>query len=86
MAHMRKERKRISRYAPFGWNLDSAGVALVPNAAEQEHVARMRTLRASGLSYRDVARSLDVAGIPTKTGTGAWTAKVVRSVLNRKSA
>ena len=86
MAHMRKERKRISRYAPFGWDLDGAGAALVPNAAEQEHVARMFALRASGLSYRDVARSLDEAGIPTKTGTSAWTAKVVRSVLTRKGA
>lgn len=86
MSHMRKERKRISRYAPFGWDLDPTGSSIVPNPAEQEHLARMSTLRASGLSYREVARTLDVAGISTKTGANGWTAKVVRSILNRKSA
>ena len=44
----------------------------------------MGALRARGLSFRAIALSLDEAGVPTKTGSGAWTAKVVRSVLARR--
>jgi|694.fasta_scaffold01417_24 site-specific DNA recombinase len=86
MAHMRKEGKRISRFAPYGWNLDPNGGELLPNSAEQKHLAKIRALRASGLSYREVAAALDRVGIPTKTAASGWTAKVVRSILSRKSA
>lgn len=84
MSHMRKERRRISRFAPYGWDLDESGANLQPNAAEQEALAKMSKLRASGLSYREVAIALDELGVVTKTGTGPWTAKVVRSVLARQ--
>jgi DNA invertase Pin-like site-specific DNA recombinase len=84
MAHMRKERRRISRFIPYGWSVDASGAALHPNAVEQKTVAKMGSMRARGLSYRAIALSLDEAGVPTKTGSGAWTAKVVRSVLARQ--
>lgn len=84
MSHMRKEQRRISRHPPFGWDLDESATHLTPNAAEQKAVAKMGALRARGLSFRAIALSLDEAGVPTKTGSGAWTAKVVRSVLARR--
>lgn len=84
MAHMRTEQRRISRHPPFGWDLDESATHLTPNAAEQKTVAKMGALRAKGLSYRSIALRLDEAGVPTKTGKGTWTAKVVRSVLARR--
>lgn len=83
MAHMRKQQRRISRFAPYGWDLDATMSGLLANPTEQAHVEHMSALRTSGLSYRDIARALDEACIPTKTGSGAWTAKVVRSLLTR---
>ena len=83
MAHLRKQRKRISRFVPFGWDLDTDTGELQPNAAEQTALARMASLRAEGRSLRQVALALDELGIPTKTGTSGWTAKVVRSILAR---
>lgn len=85
MAHMRKEGRRISRFIPYGWDVDANGTDLRPNAVEQETVAKMGSMRASGLSYSAIALNLDEAGVPTKTGNGAWTAKVVRSVLARQT-
>src|SRR5262249_1421297 len=47
--------ERISGHAPFGWDFGSAG-RLVANAREQKIIARVRHLRAAGLSYRGIAR------------------------------
>ena len=85
MAHLRKQRKRISRFAPYGWDLDSTTGELQPNATEQTVLTRMASLRADGRSLREVARTLDELGIPTKTGTSGWSSKVVRSILARKA-
>src|SRR5687768_9510650 len=79
MAHMRNERRRISRFIPYDWDVDANGADLRPNAVEHETVARMGWMRASGLSYRAIATEVDEAGGLTKTGSGAWTGEV-RSV------
>lgn len=84
MAHLRKQRKRISRFVPYGWDLDPNTGELRPNVTEQAVLTRMAGLRAEGRSLRDVAQALDELGIPTKTGTSGWTAKVVRTILARK--
>jgi DNA invertase Pin-like site-specific DNA recombinase len=84
MAHMRQEHRRISRFIPYGWDVDASGASLHPNVVEQKAVVKMGALRARGLSFRAIAQSLDEAGVPTKTGSGTWTAKVVRSVLARR--
>jgi site-specific DNA recombinase len=84
MAHLRKEHKRTSRFVPYGWDLDVSGADLRRNAAEHKVLVRMQTMRAGGLSYEAIARALDEAGVPTKTGKAAWTAKVVRTVLARQ--
>jgi len=83
MAHLRANRRRFSRFAPYGWTFDPSGTRLIPNDVEQEALVKIRGLRTNGLSYREIARQLNEDGVPTKQGKGPWTAKVVRSAVNR---
>lgn len=50
---------------------------------EQETIARMQNLRAEGLSYREIAATLNALKIPTKTQKGKWTGKQVHQILQR---
>lgn len=85
MAHMRKSRRRISRFAPFGWDFDATGSGLVVNPAEQLVLARVREQRSAGFTLREIASDLDDEGVPTKRGGARWSAKVVRTLLLRPS-
>jgi len=78
MAHMRKGGRRISRFAPFGWDFDGMGACLVENHAEQLVVARIRQQRSAGLSLRAIAGALDDERVPTKRGGTRWSARVIR--------
>jgi DNA invertase Pin-like site-specific DNA recombinase len=69
---------RAWNHAPFGWNV--ADGQLVPDATEQETLARARELRTSGMGYASIAKTLTAEGWRTKRG-GAWAAMSVRSVL-----
>jgi len=83
MAHLRKSQRRISRFAPYGWNFDADGEALVPNLNEQIVVARMTDLRAEGLTFQAIADRLTEEAVPTKHGGRPWTAKVVWTTVRR---
>jgi len=73
--------ERISGYAPFGWDFGRGG-RLVRNAREQKIIARVRRLRAQGLSYRGIATRLEHEGIRPKRGR-RWAHTTVKSVLAR---
>lgn len=45
-------------------------------------VARMRTLRDQGASYRKIARALDAEGLPPRSGR-PWCGSTIRRILNR---
>jgi len=71
----------------LGWErseqLDGEGrraTRVVPG--EVATVARIRELKAAGLSHRAIARTLDVEGRSTKRG-GRWSHKQVGKVLRR---
>jgi site-specific DNA recombinase len=68
MAHMRRSGRRISRFAPYGWDFDADGEVLVQNHGEQRVVGRMVELRAGGLSFQVIADRLTEDGVPTKHG------------------
>lgn len=69
---------RAWNHPPFGWRvLDGL---LVADEGEQETLARIRELRATGLGYLKIAEVLNQEGRPTKRG-GPWYAASVRSVL-----
>lgn len=52
----------------------------MPDATEQETLARARALRGSRMGYAAIAKALTEEGRPTKRG-GAWATMSVRSVL-----
>ncbi len=86
MAHMRRTGRRISRFAPYGWDFDDEGKGLVVNRAEQRILQRMRRLRGEGMTLRQIAAALTERDVPTKHGRGGgWTPKVVRSLLLRST-
>jgi DNA invertase Pin-like site-specific DNA recombinase len=83
MAHMRSARRRISRFAPYGWDFDADGELLVPKISEQRIVGRMAELRAQGFSFQAIAEHLTDEAVPTKHGARQWSAKVVWTTLRR---
>ena len=78
----RSRGERISGHAPFGWDFGSGG-RLVENAREQKAIARVRRLRAKGMSYRGIATRLDSEGILPKRGR-RWVHTTVKSILLRE--
>jgi DNA invertase Pin-like site-specific DNA recombinase len=80
--HVKRSRgERISRHAPYGWDFGPGG-RLVENAGEQEVRAAMKTMRASGLSYRSITEKLNFDGIKPKRGA-RWAVSSVQGVLGR---
>ncbi len=67
----------------FGHDLGPDGVRLAANPAEQEALARIRTLAAEGRSLRAIAAELTRAGVPTKEGRPAWDHSTVKRILAR---
>ncbi len=84
LAHMRSQGKRISR-TPFGYDLAPDGTTLVENFAEQAVIKDILTMRARGLSFPKIARSLTERGIPTKRGNGGtqWNQATINGLVRR---
>ncbi|MGZ4934786.1 MAG: hypothetical protein ACXV4C_09915 [Halobacteriota archaeon] len=61
--HLKGQRRVYSR-AVYGY--DSEAGKLTENKHEQQVVAQMLAWRASGLSFRDIAATLNPTGLPTK--------------------
>ncbi len=83
MSHLRANGRRVSRHAPFGWDVSLDGRDLVPNKEDMKVVRRIRTLRKNGRSPGWIANRLTDLGIATKQGCKAWSPKVVRSIVKR---
>lgn len=64
---------------PFGY--DRAGDHLVENPREQAIIARIRSLRAEGLSFKRIADQLTADSVPTKQG-GAWHQYTISKILS----
>jgi DNA invertase Pin-like site-specific DNA recombinase len=65
---------------PYGYR--SQGGKLVPVAAEQKALAKMRLLAGQGVPNREIARVLTAEGYPTKRG-GQWCAATVGRIIKR---
>ncbi|BFU94308.1 MAG: hypothetical protein NTNFB02_10300 [Nitrospira sp.] len=85
MAHLRRQRRRVSRHIPYGFFLAADGKTLLPNETEQQTLAQIRALRLEGLSLRQIAARLTRDGIRTKYGR-PWAAKVIHGLLHREVA
>jgi site-specific DNA recombinase len=69
----------------FGYDLSPDGRTLVPNDHEQQAIEHMRTWKAAGKTYRELARMLEEYGIGTKDG-GIWRPATVRQIPIRPIA
>jgi DNA invertase Pin-like site-specific DNA recombinase len=65
---VKKSRGERVGSVPFGFRLGADGRKLEPYEAEQAAMVRARTLRASGLSLRAVARALASEGVLSRSG------------------
>lgn len=68
---------------PFGYE-STAGGFYKKNEAEMKAIKRIRRLRSAGNTFRDIARILNQANIPAKSG-GYWYAATVRHILNNRN-
>jgi site-specific DNA recombinase len=84
MSVKRLRGERISGHAPFGWDFGPDG-HLVENGREQKVIARIRRLRAQGLSYRGIAARLDAEGNFPKRGR-KWIHTTIKAILARGAA
>ena len=64
---------------PWGYDMQDDGT-LVENEAEQYAIMQMIALRATGMTWAEIARTLDDMGIKTKRG-GKWYRGVVRRIV-----
>jgi site-specific DNA recombinase len=67
---------------PYGFDVTEDD-RLVPNAIEQETVARMLELRGSGLSFRGIAATLNGRGSRAKNG-GEWNPSVIAKLVSQR--
>jgi DNA invertase Pin-like site-specific DNA recombinase len=81
LAHKKALGQRVGT-VPFGWDLSADGITLLENTAEQQTIATIRALRASGLTLQAIADHLNASSTPTKKGT-AWAPKTIRDIANR---
>jgi len=66
IAEVKRDQRQRGRFlggsVPFGWRRDKEG-GLIPEATEQRSIARMRALRAEGLSLRAIRDRLAAEGV-----------------------
>lgn len=75
--------RRVSSVPPYGWTADPVRPwRLIPQPEEQQ--VRQRILRdaAAGKSFRAIARGLDAAGVPCRSGR-TWSHQTVGAIVRR---
>jgi len=70
-------------HAPYGYVIEDG--KLVPDATERAVIARMTDLRENGVSYNEIANTLNAERIPTKRN-GTWGSQTVKNILTLASA
>lgn len=75
-SYQRNQNRFLGGDTPYGVTVE--GGALVPVESEQSVIALARDLRASGLSYRAVASTLDERGIRARNGRAFLGAQIQR--------
>lgn len=75
--------RRVSSVPPYGWAVDPVRPwRLTPQPEEQQ--VRQRILReaAAGKTLRAIARELDAAGVPCRSGR-AWSHQTIGAIVRR---
>ena len=83
MAIKRANGERIGA-VPYGHDLASDDITLIPNESEQAVLSEIRVMRSKGATLRKIAETLTARCVPTKTGRSArWTHSAVGRIINR---
>src|SRR5207245_11726887 len=82
LAAKRRRGERVSRFAPFGFEIASDGRMLEPNASEQSTLGLIRASREQGHSLRAIAADLNARGLRTRSGA-PWRFEYVGAILRR---
>ena len=70
----------------YGFDLEMEGHAVVENFDEQVVIRDIHEARASGKTFRSIARALTERGVPTKSGrSSTWQGKTVQMILARSA-
>ena len=80
-ADQRKQGRFLGGVRPFGY--DVVDGALVPNAAEQQAIAKMQTMKASGKSLRDISAAVKAEGFNL---SHVSVARIFRDIENERLA
>jgi len=80
LGHLRKSGK-VYNHIPYGYRAEDS--RLVPEPTEQAVIARMAALRSDGISYSEIANTLNAEGVPTKRN-GTWGAQTVYNICGRR--
>lgn len=67
LAAKRAKGERVGQ-VPYGWRVSDDGVRLEPVASEQEIIATVRAMRASGVRVSAILTTLASRGVTTRTG------------------
>jgi DNA invertase Pin-like site-specific DNA recombinase len=86
-AGMQAKRRRGERVGqvPLGYDLADDGVKLRENAAEQEAIALVLSLRSQGISMQGIKDELNARGVQTKKPGGRWHTTSVFRLLKRSA-
>jgi DNA invertase Pin-like site-specific DNA recombinase len=80
LRHM-KAHGEVYNHIPYGYVAENG--SLVPDTAEQAVITRMAALRAKGVSYNEIAQTLNADRIPTKKAGATWGAQTVYNIMQR---
>ena len=76
--NFKKRSGMVYNHVPFGYIAEDG--TLVPDATEQAVIARMQALRAEGISYNEIANTLNADSVATKQG-GIWRSQTVKNII-----
>jgi len=79
MSQLRKNGKRFSRYAPYGWRYNGHG-EMIPVSGEQETLNVIHELSQRGFSLRKIVAELETLGRKPRNGK-RWHPQVLSSIL-----
>ena len=85
MQHKASRGEYTGGEVPFGYQLGSDGVNVVPDLNEQRILQRIRTLRGSGMSLRKIGQALVAEGLRNRSGA-SWGPSTLKRVLDREAA
>jgi site-specific DNA recombinase len=79
LQHKRRNGQRYN-HCVYGYDID--GKLLIANQQEQGVIGLMRELRASGLTFRQIAAELNLRRIPTKRSNKPWSYATIHRIIN----